>query len=595
MPVLLPILSFLAILLNYSTRGVSYRLAFLYASLWWGVLLTVATELLSLPHLLNQISLTAFWGIVAIAAFMLLDRSKVPLEFHSFDISYAAVFLPLGLIVAGTFLISIISPPNTWDSMTYHMGRVVHWTQNQSVAHYPTNIIRQLYFAPWAEFAIMQLQILSGGGDYFANLVQWFAMCGSLVGVSLIAGEFGASRCQQLFAAIIAATIPMGILQSSSTQNDYVASLWLVCFVYFGLRLLHEREARLAIPTGAALGLAILTKGTAYIYALPFVLWFLAAIITDLRQLLKYTFIIGSIFLTLNSGHYLRNIDLWGNPLAADIDHVQNARRDLPAVLSNLSRNLVSNTWTSIPALDGFQFDCISRLHEILGIDAGDPATSLNGASFSPFTLSLHEDLAGNGLHTLLILSTLPALLFGSRSRISSPPRPYCLTLLSSFVLFSLLLKWNPWITRLQLPGFVLFSPLIAIAIPGAHRPWVVRTVMALVTLAAIPWVLYNESRPLLGEWSIIGADRNALYFASNRGLLDYYDQAATLIASRTDCNEIGVYGDVDAYEYPLWALVRSKAKQMPRIEHIKIDNISGNVPRKDFTPCLEIRLHQTL
>lgn len=594
MPVLLPLLSFQAILLNYSTRGVSYRLAFLYASLWWGVLLTVATELLSLPHLLNQISLSSFWGIVAITAFMLLDHSKISLPFHSFDIRYAAVFLPLGLIVAGTFLISIISPPNTWDSMTYHMGRVVHWIQNQSVAHYPTNIIRQLYFAPWAEFAIMHLQILSGGGDYFANLVQWFAMCGSLVGATLIAEELGASRSQQLLTAVIAATIPMGILQSSSTQNDYVASFWLVCFIYFGLRLLKERETRLAIPTGAALGLAILTKGTAYIYALPFVLWFLASIITDLRQLLKYTFIIGSIFLTLNSGHYLRNTALWGNPLAADIDHVQTTRRDLPAVLSNLSRNLVSNTWTSSQPLNMLQFDAISRLHTILGIDASDPATSLNGAPFVPFTLSLHEDLAGNGLHSLLILSSLPLLLFGSRNRTSSPARLYCLTLLSSFVLFSLLLKWNPWITRLQLPGFVLCAPLVSIAIP-AHRPWVARIIMALVTFAAIPWLFYNESRPLLGEWSIIGADRNALYFATNRGLLDYYDQAASLIANSKDCSAVGVYGDVDAYEYPLWVLVRSRAGKVPRIEHINVENISGTIPLKDFTPCMQIKLHQTL
>ena len=58
----------------------------------------------------------------------------------------------LGAIVVMAGLTAIVAPPNTYDSMTYHLPRVMHWIQNQSVAHYPTHIPRQLHFPPGAEF-----------------------------------------------------------------------------------------------------------------------------------------------------------------------------------------------------------------------------------------------------------------------------------------------------------------------------------------------------------------------------------------------------------------------------------------------------------
>jgi hypothetical protein len=129
----------------------------------------------------------------------------------------------IGLIGAVT---AIVGMPNTWDSMMYHLPRVEHWIQNRTVGFYPTSDVRQLYTTPWAEFAILQLRIL-GGGESSTNWVQWAAMAGSLIGVSLIARQLGAGRTGQLMAASIAVSLPMGILQSVSTQTDYVFILLL--------------------------------------------------------------------------------------------------------------------------------------------------------------------------------------------------------------------------------------------------------------------------------------------------------------------------------------------------------------------------------
>jgi 4-amino-4-deoxy-L-arabinose transferase-like glycosyltransferase len=119
----------------------------------------------------------------------------------------------------------------------------------------------------------MQFQVLSGG-DQWANLVQWFSMFGSVIGVSLIARQLGADTRGQVFAAVIAATIPMGILQASSTQNDYVTTFWLVCLVHYIFRFKAQPCCANAVGVGASLALALLTKGTAYLYASPLLVWF---------------------------------------------------------------------------------------------------------------------------------------------------------------------------------------------------------------------------------------------------------------------------------------------------------------------------------
>ena len=166
-----------------------------------------------------------------------------------------------GAVLAATFVGALAAAPNNWDSMTYHMSRVAHWIQNGGVAHYPTTIDRQLFLSPWAEFAILQFQGLTGG-DRWANLIQWASMVGCMCCASLIAKQLGGKWSVQLSTAAIVAAIPMGILQSSTTQNDYVTAFWFVCFVHYTLHLSSSPSSgpRVSAPlAGASLGLMLLT------------------------------------------------------------------------------------------------------------------------------------------------------------------------------------------------------------------------------------------------------------------------------------------------------------------------------------------------
>jgi hypothetical protein len=588
---MLPLLSFAVIMLCFVVRGGDYRHSFLGAAVCFGLLLTAATESLSLFSAIEYRYLAAFWGTTtALALGSLLSKWTRP-KIRVTRIESPGLLIGIAVVLVTTLLIALVSPPNNWDSMTYHMARVVHWMQNKSVAHYPTHITRQLYSAPWAEYAIMHLQILSGG-DRLANLVQWCAMSGSIIGTSLIAKELGASSRIQALAALVTATIPMGILQASSTQNDYVVAFWLVSFVYFGMLMARTPALFTALACGASLGLAILTKGTAYPFAFPFFIWLsLAALRTNPRRLLKPLILAGFLALSLNAGHCWRNYTLWGNPLTTDQDKVTNERISFSGTLSNLTRNIATNTWTPSASVNELQFQGVKLVHDLIGIDIDDPATTLGGG-FAPGMTSLDEDYAGNGLHLLLVLVAIGVLALRRKSLPRNLP-PYALSLAGGFLLFCMLVKWQQWVSRLQLPLFVLASPLTALALLPGNRRWAVATLAAFMMIGCSPWLFENQTRPLWGEQSILRVDRESQYFIKRPQLQPYYFQAAEYFSKSGSCDAIGlVSANGNTYEYPFWALLSKRRDTMPRIEHVGVNNVSGSIPLKNFNACAAVEIH---
>ena len=287
MAVALPFAAGLLIWLHLMRWGHCWRRAIIYAALAWGALIVAITELLSAATELAFVPAIIVWATITsllaigyawrvIRPRSIAHQTRKPSQtlryfataWHwrrNLPWAYAAAIAAIALIVLAT---ALLSPPNTFDSLTYHMPRVMHWIAQQSVRHFPTAIDRQLWSPPWSEFVIAQFQILSGG-DRFAGVVQFGSMLVGLVAVSLIAGQLGAPRRIQLLAALVAATIPMGILQASSTQTDWNVACWIACFPLAVLDLRGDaaHENRLSIVSaGTALGLALLTKGTAILF-----------------------------------------------------------------------------------------------------------------------------------------------------------------------------------------------------------------------------------------------------------------------------------------------------------------------------------------
>ncbi len=600
---LVPWLVFFLLWDTLSRGKEDWRPAFLSAAVAWGVLLTLLTELLSLFRALAFWPLLGAWCFSLVMVFLAWRKSVLgkPLATNFALGSRFELFLLMGLLfLAGTVgLIALVAPPNTWDAMTYHLARVMHWMQNKSVAHYPTHILRQLYMPPWSEFAILHFQILSGA-DRLANGVQWFSMLGSAIGASCLAGRLGADRRGQIFSAVVSMTIPMGILQGSSTQNDYVTAFWLTGFVY-SLFVMRERsDAGSALACGASLGLAMLTKATAYIYAFPFLLgasWLLLRAFGGRGFLLLS--ITAFVALTINLGHFLRNTDLFSNPLGLmqedRVGHytiqyrVSNEVLSLPVLLSNLVRNAAIHLSTPSAPINLFFERGVISLHNVLGVSPHDPRTTLPlGARFEITDTWFNEDSTGNLLHFVLLTASIFVLAW--RRGQSREVRLYSLGLIAAFLVFSLFLKWQPFHSRLQLPWFVLGSPVIGVVLAGERRKWAANAILGLLLIGALPWVFFNKARPLAASQNIFNTPREVQYFRARHSP---YSRAVQLLPD-PQCKQIGLYLDLDSGEYPFWVLLYQRLGRDVRIEAVNVENISARkyADWPAFTPCAVLAIN---
>ena len=601
-----------------SGRGYGWREAMLAGVVVWGILVVAFTEGLSLFGLLTWPWLVALWGLaaaVAVGVLVVMWRLTPQPPLHHVERgSRAAQGMgpgrPAGrmvvlaicgvvalVVIAG--VTAIVAPPNTYDSMTYHLPRVMHWIQNQSVGHYPTHIPRQLHFPPGAEFVLTHLHILAGS-DRLLNLVQWLSMVGSVVGVSLVAQRLGAAGAGQVLASVVAATLPMGMLQASSTQSDYVVTFWLVCLAYFALAATRSPGWGVSAGVGASLGLALLTKATAYIFAAPLLVWLLIRYGRSLGwRCSRYVLLIAAVAIALNLGHWLRNTSLYGAPLVrqvgASTSSYTNEVIGAATLLSNVIRN--ASLHASVPigseqvrAQIGQQLtQWIERGNALIGIDASDPRTTWQqlgtpeSQRFRVDPFHMHEDIAGNPLHLLLILYALVAVCASGALR-RQPVLPYAGVLVAGFLLFCLVLKWQPWHSRLHLPLFVLWAPAVSIALSQGWSRRIGQSVAAVLLVAALVLIGYNETRPLYGPRSIFATERADQYFATRPFGADY--RAAIGYLNSQSRGNIGLVLGANAWEYPFWALLEGEAGRGPRLEHVRVGNISGRLAAERPRPA---------
>ncbi len=588
----------------------SWRELFVAASLLLGLTIVLTTELLNLVGGINSFAVRSLWcllSLVAIfAAYRWSKRGVVPPlpTIASVPPLSRLLLAAICVYVIGTAAIAVIAPPNTWDSMEYHMSKVAHWIQNESVAFYPTAIPRQNHLSPGSEYAVLHLHLLAGS-DRLVNLVQWYAMAGSLVVVSLIARELGAPAFGQIIAAAFAASLPMGILQASGTQTDYVAAFWFCCFIFCFLR--SFRIGLSAWPNtlmlGAALGLAAFTKGTNYVYAFPFLVWLVWSAVRTHRWKVAAPFVaIAAIFLTLNSGHYARNLSLYGHPLGPREEPMANTRYFVgsaePAVLvSNSTKHLAAHVTTPWPNFNREVLQHFKRFHQMLGIDLADPRTSWGPRSrFSIRTIRFHEESDGNPIHFVLGIIGLAVVVLVPSLRRRPKLLPYAAVVATGLLLFSACLKWHPWMSRLHLPVFIAFAPVAGVILSVHRRQWIGGAICGALLVVGLPWLVYCQQRPLLGKPNLFTLTRDQLYFKTPyQTYEDSFLKTFALLRER-GVNRLGLIVDNSSWEYPWWVFLRRDNPDF-RIEHVNTTDASKvyyeRPPYRGFVPEAVVMLDQ--
>jgi hypothetical protein len=552
--------------------------------------IALTTELLSLLHKLNHDSIGLIWLIALLVLIIAVAYRQI-----KGSLSLARPVLPglskvewcclatLSLILIGTGLQAYFSPSNTWDSMCYHMTRVVYWAQSGSLDFYPTMNQRQLHYQPGAEFAILHLQLLAGC-DRFANFVQWSCFSGSLVGISLVARELGLDRKLQIFAATIYATAPQVVLQISSTQNDVCEALWLVGLMFYLLLLKRSQGRRTyscCLQFALCLALAVLTKGIAYMVALPICIWF--AVVAWRRlgwRFLALAVPMALIVLLINGGHFWRCFAFYGSPFGTQLEMAPNwkATNDYltaATLFSNSVRSLATDFATPfLPINLGLNVGAVVLL-TLLGIDANDPHTTWWTSNFVIETKPFNEIVTGSPIHLILFLATLWLCFFNRKVR-NNLLVSYAGCIVSGFLLLNLLIRFQPWGGRYHLGWYGLCAPLAVLCL-SRLTPRLTEIVVLGLSILSIPYILCNDLRPLVGANNIFLVPRERQYFYGAQRLAPQYLKAVTLIREQAGKN-VGVSTSWNCWEYPLWALLNPTGHEY-NIKSVEVINGTQRLP----------------
>ena len=616
MLLLLPFLTFVGaflILVAIQTEkaDTSSRLAFLQAAGFVAAYLVLSVELLSLFGALSRMGMMLLWlvGLAAVFAvgwrrgWLSIGLRVIAQSIRSLGrlemVSISAFAVIIGLL----FLVAILSPPNNTDSLLYHMSRVTHWAQNQSLRHYATGFSPQLVNPIFAETAILNLRLL-WGDDQLANLVQWLSMIGSLIGVALTAKILGADRRGQWVAAAFAISIPMGLMQATSTQNDYVVAFWLISLICFAaLRALRPPGRIERLSFGIALGLGLLTKGTFYPYAAPIVLWYFVHEVRGdgWRHAAARGLGIATPGLILNLGYWMRNALTFGGPLGSSdwVDSMTFQAGTPLAVMAAMVRNTAMHF--------------VSPYEELNARIAQTLLSALGSYDQNLAHLQLtwgwnHEDLAANPLHLALVAASVLGLVLARGRLRSRVLLKYSAVILSLYVMLALVVKFDPWGIRYQLPYWVLWAPVFGVVLSKLGSRQVSNVAIIILLLAALPWTLFNRTRPIIAMrdrdeperltipciWqfgctigSVLVEPPTTTMFANAMSLRDSYLELANGLET-SGCDEVGLRIDSHDGEYLFWWLLDAPQSGI-RVESIYPLPELAYLADPDYRPCAVI------
>ena len=408
------------------------------------------------------------------------------------------------LIILPLLLLSILIPPNNWDSMAYHLPRVEHWIQNKNIYPYPTNIVRQVLTSPLSEYMMANFKILANT-DAFSNLIQFASFIFILFSGTLIFTILKINYKGQLLLLLALLSLPMMLFQATTTQTDLLASFFFLCFILFGLLLIQSDDNFTTnfIFLALSLTLGILTKYHIAIFAAPIVIYLLFDILKKKNN--KHTiFAILISILTIAVilfPLFLRNIYFFGSITGKDLFDenatIVNSTISIQNMLSNNYKHVIDFISLPINGYNSLLFSVNHSLHNILGISENTPGNNWAG---EPFTVNNHlnEDTAGSFIHAVLIIISL-ILVFKSKYRTKLLLLlAYCFI---AYSLYGLMFRYTPFDIRLLLP-VLLFIMIIStyIIYTTVTNKYIINGMMLLFLIISAFPVYFNRAKPIIGN-----------------------------------------------------------------------------------------------
>jgi 4-amino-4-deoxy-L-arabinose transferase-like glycosyltransferase len=614
------------------------RLTLARTAVVFGGYAVVSVELLSALRSLTTVGVAVIWTValaLAGAAAGWRHRQDAPggaeprrplvERWHALTRTERGVAVAVAGLLLAELLLALLSPPNTYDSQTYHLPKIEHWAAQHDVGFYPVRIHRQVTYAPGAEYVLLHLRLLTGG-DALYGLVQWSAGVIAVLAVTRLTGQLGGGRRAQLLAAFVLASAPAVVLEASSTQTDLVVAGWVACLATLALDGVGgRREAApgLAGPAtvlllGVVTGLIAVTKQTGLFAAAPLLVWWgLARLRRGARAghpvravtgLAACTLVILGITAAITGPYVWRVYSEFDNPLGPDYlrASITMQRHDPGALVVNGVRQAQSLLDTPVPYLSGWTAAGVETLARALGVNLSDPAITFDNTAFPAEVWYPSEDKAAYPVQALIMMVGAVACLLrpalgGARAAVGRR-RAYASVVLVGLVLHSGTVKWQPWGNRLFLYLVVLAAPLAGLMLAAvfaaattrraetaattrradgaarARTPRVngaallagfVTVTLVVGGMAGALSALYGWPRRLVGSQSVFVLDRWHGRFVTRPAWADQYTAVAAEVRA-SGAQHIGIIQQNDTWEYPWWLLLPGRQllavqSQLPR------------------------------
>lgn len=475
-----------------------------------------------------------------------------------------------------TFIQGFFSAPATTDSMVYHLPRIMYWLQDQTVAQ---SYIRNShdFMAPFAEYIVLHLYSFTNS-DRLAFLSQWIAYIASTLIVLCIAKKY--LNIKKLWpVAAFTLTLPITLFQSSSTQTDMVTTIFILLSIYYAFEFKAAPSLRNALMVGAALGLGMLTKATFALFALIPASILLLSFVNNYKLFYKffgYGLLILLIFLLIQIRFLNQNLNLYGNFSGQSILEEGSSYSNESLGFNILLSNLIRNSFLQIP-IPVFNTQLNSGLENelsLINISLNDPKTTYPNTSFKILPVIYpQEDIVSNPIHFFIILAALFLFILNFK-KINS----FNLSLLFSlswvtFIIFCLILKWQPFHSRLQIPFLLIGSVTGLIILDRFKLVKIIRSSIIISTFLAFILIILNVSKPflsystfyeLVSKYSPDYASVPEAFYLKPRvsqyfNPRYYWQKPYSKVIENTQPDDKIHFKLMDEYEYPFWTLLQNK------------------------------------
>ncbi len=433
------------------------------------------------------------------------------------------------ITVLTEFIIAIHFVPNNWDSLTYHLSRVGYWSQNETLRHFFTVNPRQNIYPINGEVLLLWVYA-SLKSDTGFGLLQWFVGILSSILVFKTSQLISMNKRQALCSALIYITLPLIVLESSTTQNDMLVAFFVFCSVYFLMSGLKKASNEHILISSISAGIAFGTKPTFFLavtgVAISVIYYYLSAYKKNRGKFLHYEndkkliprwmlYSFGFILL-LGMYNYALNFvgtkNLFGGKSAYAI-----SQYSLDGFIANISRVLYRfidmSGWPNalIPhSLFNFVGKVCKALFDLFDIKYNMPAAT---EPVLPFKFAINHrcntDFSYFGpIGFMVIIPTFFSnLLKLFKNKKGVHPFKAWLVIIPAFILvsFSILLKYNEWNGRFFIMFATLLSPLYGYVYYSGKNIW--KNVYKIAVICIIPITVIislkeNEHKPL--PWGLM-------------------------------------------------------------------------------------------